>query len=345
MPTQPPLPPLLTPYISSLSPSSLTVVSSVLGATGNWLILRYLHAALSTSSDPHVGQFTDGDAAKKRKVVLGLDLARLTDKRQFAFVDGLSELFSPPAATPSSPSPAQPTHTATVPARTVLPVRSQPGPIPARGPQPAPARPSNPTPSPSPAQTTTVTREIGPVKRLHLTGTGTAALDALERDIVVTIQQLKTATTAAATETDEVLLIVDQPDLLLAATGPSKGIGATEMGEWMMGLQQNAYATVLTLSADSPLIHNASASASLPPTPLETEHAAFAVGSAHRAQMVMQLRNLETGAARDVSGVLRVSKGGAWGQHHGDEEGHWEEKEVLYFVQRDGGVRVFGRGE
>jgi elongator complex protein 6 len=70
MPTQPPLPPLLTPYISSLSPSSLTVVSSVLGATGNWLILRYLHAALSTSSDPHVGQFTDGDAAKKRKVVL-----------------------------------------------------------------------------------------------------------------------------------------------------------------------------------------------------------------------------------------------------------------------------------
>lgn len=168
----------------------------------------------------------------------GLDLARLTDKRQFAFVDGLSELFSPPAATPSSPSPAQPTHTATVPARTVLPVRSQPGPIPARGPQPAPARPSNPTPSPSPAQTTTATREIGPVKRLHLTGTGTAALDALERDIVVTIQQLKTATTAAATETDEVLLIVDQPDLLLAATGPSKGIGATEMGEWMMGLQQ-----------------------------------------------------------------------------------------------------------
>ncbi|KAL5358143.1 hypothetical protein BJX96DRAFT_146014 [Aspergillus floccosus] len=363
MPTQPPLPPLLTPYISSLSPSSLTVVSSVLSASGNWLILRYLHAALSTSSDPHAGQFADRDAAKKRKVVLvsflrewefwrteakrlGLDLARLTDKRQFAFVDGLSELFSPPAATPSSsPSAAQPTHTGPVPARTVLPVRSQPGPIPARGPQPAPARPSNPTPSPSPAQTTTTTREVGPVKCLHLTGTGTAALDAIERDIVTAIQQLKTATPGAATETDEVLLIVDQPDLLLAATGPSKGIGATEMGEWMMGLQQNAYATVLTLSADLPLIHNASTSASQPPTPLETEHAAFAVGSAHRAQMVMQLRNLETGAARDVSGVLRVSKGGAWGQHHGGEEGHWEEKEVLYFVQRDGGVRVFGRGE
>ena len=81
-------------------------------------------------------------------------------------------------------------------------------------------------------------------------------------------------------------------------------------------------------------------------TPLETEHAAFAIGSAHRAHMVMQLRNLETGAARDVSGALRVSKGGAWGQNNNTEvDSHWEEKEVLYFVQRDGGVSVFGRGE
>jgi elongator complex protein 6 len=60
--------------------------------------------------------------------------------------------------------------------------------------------------------------------------------------------------------------------------------------------------------------------------------------------MIMQLRNLETGAARDVSGVLRVSKGGAWGQREGAAE-NWEEKEVLYFVQRDGSVNVFGRGE
>lgn len=61
--------------------------------------------------------------------------------------------------------------------------------------------------------------------------------------------------------------------------------------------------------------------------------------------MVLQLRNLETGAARDVSGVLRVSKGGAWGQADLGQEDKWEEREVLYFVQRDGGVCVFGRGE
>lgn len=60
----------------------------------------------------------------------------------------------------------------------------------------------------------------------------------------------------------------------------------------------------------------------------------------------MQLRNLETGAASDVSGVLRVSKGGAWEESDKiSSEGNWEEKEALYFVQRDGGLRVFGRGE
>ncbi|KAB8077146.1 hypothetical protein BDV29DRAFT_68371 [Aspergillus leporis] len=349
MPTQPPLPPLLAPYVSSLPQSSLTVLSSVLGATGNWLVLRFLYAALSAPSNTNQEFGLNGsDGVKKRKVVLvsflrgwefwrseakrlGLDLGRLTDKHQFAFVDGLSELFYTSTTTTSTARQQSP---GTAPTRTVLPVRSQPARVPSRTPQPIP-RPGN-------ASTNLVSKEVGPVKRLHLSGNGTAALDALERDITTVIKQLKTTTPGEAEE-PEVLLIIDQPDLLLAATGPSKGIGATEMVEWVMGLQQDAHATILTFAADSPLIHNASASAHQ--TPLETEQAAFAIGSAHRAQMVMQLRNLETGAARDVSGVLRVSKGGACGQSDVGAEGNWEEREVLYFVQRDGGVSVFGRGE
>lgn len=103
----------------------------------------------------------------------------------------------------------------------------------------------------------------------------------------------------------------------------------------------------MAVAADSPLIHNASEFSHQQATPLEKEHAAFAVGLAHRAQMVVQLRNLETGAARDVSGVLRASKGGAWSESDSstDTESKWEEKEVLYFIQRDGSVNVFGRGE
>ena len=155
-----------------------------------------------------------------------MDLARLTDKRQFAFVDGLSELFYNPTTATTAP---QPTFPGIAAPRTVLPVRSQPSPISARTPHPVP-RPGNGSTNPA-------SREIGPVKRLHLSGNGTAALDNLERDIVTVIKQLK-APTPGEVEEPEVLLIVDQPDLLLAATGPSRGIGATEMGDWVMGLQQ-----------------------------------------------------------------------------------------------------------
>lgn len=90
MPTQPPLPPLLTPYVSALPQSSLTLVSSVLGATGNWLLLRYLYAVLSSSSGANAtfGAGTDGleNDAKKRKVVLvsflrGWDFWRAEAKR------------------------------------------------------------------------------------------------------------------------------------------------------------------------------------------------------------------------------------------------------------------------
>jgi elongator complex protein 6 len=77
-------------------------------------------------------------------------------------------------------------------------------------------------------------------------------------------------------------------------------------------------------------------------TPIETEHAALAIGLAHRARSVMQLRTLDTGAAKDVSGVLRISRGGGMTT---TEEENLEEREALYFIQRDGGVTVFGRGE
>lgn len=63
---------------------------------------------------------------------------------------------------------------------------------------------------------------------------------------------------------------------------------------------------------------------------------------------MLSLRPLDTGKARDVSGVIRVSRGGAWDDDNDDdEEGQEQQKELeaLYFVQNDGGVRVFERGE
>lgn len=75
---------------------------------------------------------------------------------------------------------------------------------------------------------------------------------------------------------------------------------------------------------------------------MEINHAAFLVGLAHQARVVISLSGLETGAAKDISGVLRIGRGGAEEEQEGFDA--VEEKELLYFVGGDGGVRVFERG-
>ena len=72
MPSQPPLPPLLNPYLSSQPESSLTLISSILGATSNWLVLRFLHAALSTSlgSNASIGIDQPHNGSNKKVVLV-----------------------------------------------------------------------------------------------------------------------------------------------------------------------------------------------------------------------------------------------------------------------------------
>lgn len=74
-------------------------------------------------------------------------------------------------------------------------------------------------------------------------------------------------------------------------------------------------------------------------TPLEVNHSALVMSFVHQATMVCAVRGLETGAARDISGILRIGRGAGEGSEK------VEEMEVLYFVEADGGVRVFERGK
>ncbi|KAK2757343.1 hypothetical protein FQN54_004857 [Arachnomyces sp. PD_36] len=311
-------PHLLTPYLH-LPQYSLTVLTSVLGATSNWLVLRYLHAALSSS-------FKDADsggigevAGRKRKVVLvsflrgwafwraetrrlGLDLNRLVNENRLSFVDGVSGLF---------------------------PIEEQ-----SRGLQSS-ARPSA-------ANAPCLAPKANHVKLQWKANEG---LNKIEKDIVAAIDQLKTQ---AADGDDEILLIVDQPDLLLSATGMKDGTGATQMEDLILGLRSHVHSSIVTLSADFPLVQTTSLGEPHPQTPLEQAHSSFLIWMAHQATLVLQLRNLDTGVAKDVSGVLRISRGGSAGDAllgNGEQEQKWEENEYLYFVQGDGGVRVFGRGE
>lgn len=100
--------------------------------------------------------------------------------------------------------------------------------MPGRVPPPAAAPPRGIT------NVTRAQAEPGIAKKLNLKGRGLAALDSMEKDIIAVIEKQK----SSMEDGDELLLILDQPDLLLAATGPSMGIGATEMAEWVTGLQQ-----------------------------------------------------------------------------------------------------------
>lgn len=58
----------------------------------------------------------------------------------------------------------------------------------------------------------------------------------------------------------------------------------------------------------------------------------------------MGVRLLDSGTARDVSGVLTITVGDS-ATEGAEISKKLEEKELLYFVGGDGGVKVFERGQ
>lgn len=67
---------------------------------------------------------------------------------------------------------------------------------------------------------------------------------------------------------------------------------------------------------------------------MERSHAALVLAQTHAADLVLSLRMLDTGVAKDVSGVVRIAV------RKEEDEG----AEYLYHVGADGNVKVFERG-
>ncbi|KAH7317650.1 hypothetical protein BKA65DRAFT_599659 [Rhexocercosporidium sp. MPI-PUGE-AT-0058] len=272
------IPPLLEPYLALPPEASLVLLTSVLGASSNWLVLRFLHGALigsevssevASEDEPKVllvSFVRDLAFWKENARRLGLDLDKLALKKRFAFVDGLSGLFLP----------------------------RQPSTAAKRGGDKALTNPD---------------------------------LESVAKEIRIGIEALQ--------GTGKVLLVIDQLDLLLAAGGEK--IGAVSLEDMLMGLRENVFATIMTLSADQPLVSNHQ-------TPLELNHAALLLSTAHQADFIMSLRLLDTGTARDISGVLRITAGNIIEEDLVVQK-RIEERELLYFVGGDGGVKVFERGQ
>ncbi len=69
----------------------------------------------------------------------------------------------------------------------------------------------------------------------------------------------------------------------------------------------------------------------------------FLISAAHQADLNLGLRLLDTGTATDVSGVIRITSRGSELEDGGGSK--LEDRELLYFVGQDSGVRVFERGQ
>ena len=158
---------------------------------------------------------------------------------------------------------------------------------------------------------------------------------------------IKTAVETAIAKIDgvpsrlPVLLILDGPDLLLA-TGQAS---VQQLNLLLLNLRSLAHSTILTCSADQPLLQAASQSSTMAVSPLETGSASFLTQQAHNAHLVLSVRELATGAARDISGVLRVTRSPcAYDDDSEITQNEPKEMEALYLVQRDGNVKVFQRG-
>ncbi|KAF3051692.1 hypothetical protein E8E11_011090 [Didymella keratinophila] len=362
------IPPLLQPYVKLTRDDSLLLLTSTLGASANWLLIRFLCDALSNTPQ-------NGGADEGHNVVLvswmrdydfwrqearkgaGLDLERLKREKRFAFVDGLSGLVmgegkdaqtqkAPGRPTPSMPPRPQQPQTGFHPARVtpvidkpqgtgnILPVRGPPGrTIPARGP-PAPAQPASPATAvipPSQPSASSQTPGHFALTSLHLAH--------LKTTLTSAITSLSTPTTTRKT-----LLVLDNPDayLALSSTAPSTFISLL--------LQLHATPSIshiLThIHADTPLI-----SPSAPAQPLEISQFNLLTKLAHMSTRVIGTRVLDTGVARDVSGVVRVTEQQTGWQGLGlEQEGILKEddagkgREFLYQVKGDGSVKVFERG-
>ena len=143
-------------------------------------------------------------------------------------------------------------------------------------------------------------------------------------------KQISQAVVQATQPDAPIILVLDGIDLLLA----SGACPVHDLLEVIGELRNSIHSIIVTACIDSPLLQSQF-------TPLEAAHAALVMSLAHQARIVMSARELDTGGARDVSGVLRTTGGGdEW------RNGDWneEESEYLYYVSGDVGVRVLGRG-
>jgi elongator complex protein 6 len=171
----------------------------------------------------------------------------------------------------------------------------------------------------------------GQISAFHRTPESHAAQDdnplgSLEQRLNVAINAMRESD---PTNQRSIVLMVDQIDLALALSGGL--ITSVDVLNMISRLRQVVYASVFTLAADKPLLIAQN-------TTLERQHSALVVALAHAAGRVISLRELDSGAASDVSGILRDSYGGTFPSHYDELS-----REYLYAIGVDGRFKATER--
>lgn len=270
----------------------------------------------------------------------GLDLQRLKTEKKLAFVDGLSKMCLGDFMTETKAGGhTQPTRSLAPGQALRSPVgRAPQSSLPVRGP-PGRIDPRAPTvPATSPA--------VG-------TGAGSSAnhpsartsdqffitspeLGEVQRTVENAIRQIQSAAPQR-----KVILVLDTPSFLLAS---NPQITPASLCAAMLHLHTLTSHMLVHVPADDALL-----SLSTLPQPLEVDAHNFLVKVAHMSSRILSCRVLDTGLAKDVSGVLRVTENkiGLDLALPSDDERNAEEtqgRELLYLVKGDGSVKMFERG-
>jgi elongator complex protein 6 len=153
------------------------------------------------------------------------------------------------------------------------------------------------------------------------------------------LQEVVTRAIGSLDPEAEILMVIDSPEIPLGTASTS----ASSVLSLLLKLRHLVHATVVLLPADvfpqhNRLHHLANPSHVL--TPLDIEQQQLLLSLAHQADYVLATRNLDTGVAKDVSGVIRITKGG-----RGEENSAVaKDKEYLYLVDANRSVKVWERG-
>ncbi|KAM3422493.1 hypothetical protein BST61_g2839 [Cercospora zeina] len=382
-----PPPPALAPYLRLLPETSLILLTSTLGCSVNWLVARFIGGALKQFHQED-SKFSAGSDAKRTSVggggeresggdgggegdedreeeemgvvlvswirdekfwreevrrVAGIDLSKANYAKRFAFVDCFDTENGtiPPTSTPTPRTPAT-------------------------------MKTTSATSSSSPADLPSLLQEI----YTRIT-TAISNLSPPSSSSSFSSSSLPTPQNQKKTKAPKrkIHLILDTPTLLLPL--PQISITPQDLSTFLLHLRSHPqiHTTYLSLPADLPFLSATTSTSSsssssssqqqisTSTSPLEIDTTTFLTTQAHLSHKILSVRELATGAARDISGVLRITRGGENSslagadddgegtgrgdddkdKEGGDEEGV-KEAEFLYLVQRDGGVKVFQRG-